>query len=49
MKPRDTFDVKEQRLEGTEAEAYKNIDSSSKTIAKDKWKKTHNKCEQSVL
>ena len=41
-KPRDAFDVKEQRLEGTEAEAYKDIDSSSKRIAKDKWKKTHN-------
>ena len=42
-KPRDAFDVKEQRLVGTEAEAYKDIDSTSKTIAKDKWKKTHNK------
>ena len=42
MKPRDAFDVKEQRLVGTEAEAFKNIDPTSKTIAKDKWKKTHN-------
>ena len=42
-KARDAFDVKEQRLEGTEAEAYKDVrTSSSKTIAKDKWKKTHN-------
>ena len=37
---RDTFDVKEQRLDGTDAEAFKDVEPAS-IKAKNKWKKTH--------
>ena len=37
---RDTFDVKEQRLIGTDAEAFKDVDPEHHKI-KNKWKKTH--------
>ena len=37
---RDTFDVREQRLDGTEAEAFKGVDTNHHKV-KNKWKKTH--------
>ena len=38
---RETFDVKEQRLTGTEAEDFKDLDPHHHKV-KNKWKKTHN-------
>merc|ERR1712126_54299 len=37
---RETFDVKEQRLDGTDAEAFKDVEPAN-IKAKNKWKKTH--------
>lgn len=38
---RETFDVKEQRLIGTDAENFKDVDTHHHKV-KNKWKKTHN-------
>ena len=37
---REAFDTKEQRLIGTDAEAFKDVKTSNHRI-KNKWKKTH--------